>query len=298
MAAAQTCPGPPLTFEPLGPRLWRVPSHAGDGDADNRGQVSNLLVALDGPRLWLLGSGPSAAFGRALACRVRQRFGRAPTDVISPWARPEAVLGATGLGPVRSWAHAEVAAAMRERCPGCVERLKQRLGEAAVDVGSGEARIPERMLHGAAGRLGPWRWWRLDRGPGHPVTVWQFDAVPLLFAPGLLWGDGAPDGRDADLQALLQATEALSTLPDVAAPAPRWLGEQGGPLPPGAAQAHARYWRHLLATVHMALERGDAEGAEPPAALAEPTLGGPRHALNWQRAWRQVEERWLQRSLR
>ena len=125
VAAARPCPGPTLVFEPLGDGLWRIPAEAGEADARNRGRVSNLLLARAGEgreaSLWALGSGPSPAFGRALACQARRRLGLPIRQAISPWTRPEAVLGVAGLDaeaaaagrpPVVHAAHQDVAVAM------------------------------------------------------------------------------------------------------------------------------------------------------------------------------------------
>jgi hypothetical protein len=296
-AAAAACPGPALQMQDLGAGLWWIVA-ASDADADehNRGHVSHLLLGEDGARVWLLGSGPSPAFARRLACQVHQHFGKPITDVISPWPRPELVLGLAGLGRLRSWAHADVAQAMRQRCPGCVARLKTRLGAAAGDLGTGPVRLPQRLLRGEAGRLGPWRWWRLTRSPGYPVTVWQWqpdDAIHVpRYAPGLLWGSGVPDGRDAQLGALAQATAALARAgAPFAAGAVAWLGEQGSMLAADAPQAHSRYWQLLLAAVRAAQARGDVDsGIAPPIeGLSTAQQQDPRHTLNWQRAWRQTE---------
>lgn len=300
--ASTPCPGPALVWQPLEAGLWWLPAAPGDATPGNRGQVSNLLLAQDGARVWLMGSGPSPAFGRALACSVRQQLGLKLTDLVSPWPRPEAVLGASGLGPVRHWGHAEVARALQQRCAHCVQRLRLRLGDAQADLGPDPVRLPTRLLHGPQGRLGPWRWWLLSRGDGYPVTVWQHRAHGLVFAPGLLWGDGAPDGRDADIGTLARATHTLLSLPGAAPTAPpAWLGEQGPLLPPDAAARQARYWVALQAAVAAALEQGEADdAATAPAGAADAGLAPDdlRHALNRQRAWRQAEEAWLQRSLR
>jgi hypothetical protein len=289
-----------LHFEPLAAGLWQVPASEADADAVNRGHITNVLIAQDGSRMWAVGSGPTPAFGRALACQVRARWGRPLSDLISPWPRPEAVLGVAGLGPVRHWAHADVAAAMRSNCPACVPRLRARLGAAAADLGAAPVRVPQHLLRGAMGQLGPWHWWRLSRGPQHPVTVWQFKGSGLVFAAGLLWGSGVPDGRDADVAQLLQSTTALLGQP--LPPGVRWLGEQGAVLPAPAAQEQARYWHLLTQAVGLGLARGDADtGTPPPIAGLQEQAADPRHALNWQRAWRQAEdsgEGWAQRSLR
>lgn len=299
-ARAAPCEGPPPRIDALAPGLWWVPAAPGDASPHNRGQVSNLLLAAEGPRLWLIGSGPSPAFGRALACAVQARWQRRVTDIVTPWARPEAVLGLAAWPGARRWAHAEVAAAMAARCTACVAGLRERLGEAAADLGEDPVRIPDRLLDGAQGRLGPFAWWRLARAEGVPVTVWRHAASGVAFAPGLLWGDAAPDGRDADLARLAQATAALKGLRADAGPARRWLGEQGGPQDARAPRQAAAYWAALQAAVAAGLTRGD-DGQAVPATLpgVSPRLtADPRHALNWQRAWRQSEDRWLQRSLR
>ncbi|MCU7372975.1 hypothetical protein PEC18_19530 [Paucibacter sp. O1-1] len=83
-----------MQLETWAPGLWWLPAQPGEAGVGNRGQVSNLVLAADGAQLWLLGSGPSPAFGRALACQVRRQLGRPVSDLVSPWARPELVLGA------------------------------------------------------------------------------------------------------------------------------------------------------------------------------------------------------------
>jgi hypothetical protein len=286
-----------LDFQALAPGLWLIPAAAGEANEHNRGQVSNLFVAQDGPRVWLIGSGPSARFGQRLACQVRQQLGRPVTDVISAWPHPQAVLGLAGLPRVRSWAHVEVAQAMRKHCPHCVPRLREQLGAAAQDLAGQPIRIPARHVQGASGRLGPWRWWLLHRAPAWPVTVWQFADVPVVLAPGVLWSSGVPDGRDADVRMLAGSTARLMTLtPD---PAPSWLGEQGAPMPSGAAAAQSRYWQLLLQAVEASLQRGQPDhGVPPPISGLEQAGADPRHALNWQRAYRQLEAELLQRSLR
>lgn len=290
-----------VTLQPLADGLWRVPARPGDADAGNRGQVANLLVATAGGRLWLLGSGPTPAFGRRLARTLHARWGERALTVVSPWPHPELVLGVAGLGgDTVHVAHADVARQMAQRCAACVERLRARLGTAAVDLGEGDpVHLPTSLLRGEHGGLGPWRWWRLQRADDVTVTVWQHMASGLVAAPGLLGDGGPPDGRDADLRQLAAATAALATLPGMP-PAHGWIGDQGDVQGIEAARIAAAYWRALQQAVDAALERGD-DGQAVPATLpgiARHVTAHPRHALNWQRAWRQAEDRWLQRSLR
>ena len=275
--------------------LWWVRTERGDADANNRGVVSNVLIVRDGRRVWAVGSGPSPAFGRALGCVVQREVGQAITDVISPWPRPELVLGAAGLPRARHWAHADVAAAMRRQCARCVTRLRQRLGVAAPDLGpaDGRVRLPDRRLHGSSGQLGPLRWWRLQRAPGVPVTVWQVRRSGVLTAHGLLWAGDAPDLRDSRVESMRAAMQQLAV---IARDATTLMGEQGEPAPAGEVDAHRVYWSALDAEVRNAQSRGDDATTVPttlPGVDASRTKG-TAHALNWQRAWRHAEDASLQ----
>lgn len=345
---------PPLpAWQALGGNAWWLAGAAGDASAANRGAISNLLAVLErsdppdapaGDRLWLIGSGPSPVYGRALARSLRCLLGQAPTDVVAPWSRHELVLGQAGLGSVRSWAHTDVIAAMADRCPRCIERLRLRLGEQAADLAAATVDLPAHALAGARGTLGPLRWWRVPRGDT-VLTLWAHPASGVITGHGLLWTDGAPDLRDTDIGAMLSAlevVEAIGTLrfdpavdpapgahpaspakadPHAGPQAWRWLPEQGAlnPLPieagvagnpTGAAAnapltgpiAHATslparhrvYWHALQQAVEQAQAAGTIE-TELPATLpgVDPAwLASPRHALNWQRAWRQAEADW------
>ncbi|BDI04994.1 hypothetical protein [Sphaerotilus microaerophilus] len=315
-AEALPCPGPALRIEAVAPGVWWIPGAAGEANAANRGAISNALAVRDGPRLWLLGSGPTAAHGRALGCRLRRLTGRPVSDVIAPWARPELVLGQAGLRAPRHWAHADVASAMRERCTRCIERLRRRLGEAASDLETAKAPIPQRLLQGAAGRLGPWRWWRLDRGADTAVTVWWLPRAGLASAHGLLWADGAPDLRDSVVSRFAHSLRALGDLErdtllashrtgrmgsagraaDTPTVTLRWLPEQGGWLTAGAPGRELAHVQALQQAVQAAIARGAVEtDPPPPLAAVWPDAPPPdgsdlRQGLNWQRAWREAEQ--------
>jgi hypothetical protein len=282
-------------LQPLAPQVWWRPGEPGDSNAQNRGAISNLLVVADGDRLWLIGSGPSAEQGRALAQQLLCQLGQAPTDVISPWPRPELVLGQGGMPDARSWAHASVAEAMAQRCGVCIERLRLRLNTPADAPAEPPPRLPDRRLQGDQGQLGPFDWWRLERGGDTPVTVWRHRASGIATAHGLLWTDGAPDLRDTHLDDMVAATQALLTLPGAPAPVRLWLPEQGTPAAGDAPAGHLRYWAALEAAVTQAQADGQAETDPAPdlAGIDARLNHGPRHALNWQRAWREVEGRWL-----
>lgn len=298
-----TAPSPAL--QRLGRDLWWLPGLPdADADASNRGRIDNLLIARHGRRLWLLGSGPSAAAGAALDCQLRAQLGRRATDVIAPWPHPELVLGQAGLPRARAWAHADVAQAMAQRCGRCEARLRQRLGAAATDLGDTPVRLPQRLLSGDSGTLGPWRWWRLWRSSGAeatPVTVWWHAPSGIFSAPGLLWGGGTPDLRDTDGPAMASALSTLVALGSTLTAAPtstpalRWLPGQGDLLDADAPQQQLAYGIALGVAVQRAQEAGQEEAA-PPLPLdgvGADLQAGARHTLNWQRRWRELEAAWF-----
>ncbi|OYU73393.1 MAG: hypothetical protein CFE45_37435, partial [Burkholderiales bacterium PBB5] len=235
-----------------------------------------------------------------LACQTRQQLGLDITDVVSPWTRPELVLGVAGLSAAvqaRHWAHASVADAMAEQCAHCMERLRQRLGEAADDLAGQPVALPTRRFTGEQGSLGPFDWWRLPRVDGRWVTLWRSRQAPVWVAHGVLQGSGPPDGRDADLLMLQQATARVLALSADDGAKALFIGEQGPPMGRAEVQRLVAYWQALRAQVAAAIERGDDETAPPPPLPEAAALPGwdlhPWHALNWQRAWRQEENRIL-----
>lgn len=284
--AAPSCDALPL--QPLAPRLWLLPAAGGDSDEANRGQSSHLLVAQEGRRLWVVGTGPTPAFGARLACTLRHRLGvpAGNIDALVPWAHAEVALGTRGLAPRRLWAHAQVAAAMAEQCPNCVDRLRQRLGAAAVDLGDDPVRLPRNLLRGEAGRIGPFDWWVLKRADARVVTVLRHRPSGVMTAPGLLWGDGPPDLRDADVADMQAALERLQTL---GSPLTRWVGDSGSLLSAAGLAAQVDYVRALRAAAREGVEQGLVD-QEPPAST---WATHARHRLNWQRSWRQAEDAWL-----
>jgi hypothetical protein len=287
------CPGPGVALERLSAQVWRVPGGPGEADEANRGAISNLLVVHRGRETWLVGSGPTPAFGRALQCQIRATTGWDVTDVIAPWPRPELVLGATAFPAARLWSLADVAAAMRERCPHCVERMQPRLAGAAADLGERPIRIAEQLLQGQQGALGPFLWWRLSRADATAVTVLRLADQPLWTAHGLLWADAPPDLRDAELAPMAAAYTRLAELAQADGAAARWLPEQGEVMGADAPARHARYLQQLQADVMAALQAGTLETEPPPPPAAEtlPLDDGLRHSLNWQRAWHLLELR-------
>lgn len=281
----------PSRWQRIGANIWL---NQGASDALstplNRGRISNVVFVVDPSenpaRGWLVGSGPDAEAGRALACSVRRDVGHEITDVISPRAQPESVLGVAGLGVVRHWALPEVQAAMGERCERCVKRL-----EAAVEARRplvNQVVLPNQLIEGPL--LGPFNVMPVQVQPGQAVALLHHRASDVWILPGVIWGyDLVPDLREAKITHLQHILDQLTVLnPKTVVP------EQGPAANDTLIERNHRYWQHLLNSLQELWDRGDSQpGAATGLTAAEWDVTGPegrlRDRLNVQRAWQQFE---------
>jgi len=277
-----------VRFIPLSPSVLLVRGAEGDATPANGGATSNLLIVRAGRKVWSLGSGPTAAYAERLGCWLQVRRQWTITDVVAPWGRPELVLGASGLPNARLWAHEAVADYMQTHCDRCAGRLAERL-ERPAGAPVPEPRLPGHVVNGMHGVLGPWKWWLMHRDDESPVLLWRLQGQALWSAPGLLWADGAPDLRDASLVQMQTATAQAIALAAADGATAQWVPEQGDVQDAQAPRRSLDYWRALTDAVRASQQAGALDTAPPPA-LGLPMAGGPRHALNWQRAWRQIEQ--------
>ena len=303
-----------MRWQALGPELWWLEGRAEDASATNRGQVAHLLLARHEGRLWLVGAGPSPRFAQALQQTLRRRWGRGVDELALTLAQPEVVMGAKGYPQARVWTSEGLDRSLRERCGSCAARWKERLGAAAADLGregAGAVRFADRLLVGTEGRWGPWAWraWHVSQRDGLQVhgLLWWHAGAGVGFAPGLVWGASPPDLRDADVRALRRAWPQWAAWAEQqtagepahrpAGPA-RWLGLQGAPVHGEVWSDEApvaRYWQQLDDEAARQVDAGQLMVATPPLDRLWPgasaALDQRRHELNWQRVWRQAEER-------
>lgn len=288
-ASAQALP----VWQSVGAHLWL---HAGASDAlsspANQGRISHVVLVLDAaaspPQGWLVGSGPDAATGRALACSAKQQLGVTVTDLISPRAYPESVLGAAGLPGVRHWALPAVQAAMTERCARCLKRL-----EAAVNAPSplvAQVALPQHRMEGP--QLGPFEVVAVELAPQEAVALLYHRASATWVLPGVVWGLGlVPQLREAQVDALLQVLDRLAQR------APTRLIPEQGAVGGADLLAHNRaYWQRLLDRVNERWHRGDsqagtASGLSHAQALSASQDARQRDQLNAQRVWQQIENK-------
>lgn len=281
----------PSGWQRIGTNIWL---NQGTSDALstplNRGRISNVVFVVDpseNPEQgWLVGSGPDAETGRALACSVRRELGHEITDVISPRAQPESVLGVAGLGVVRHWALPEVRAAMGERCERCVKRL-----EAAVEAQQAlvnQVALPSQLIEQPS--LGPFNVMPVQVQHGQAIALLHHRTSDVWILPGVIWGRGlVPDLREAEVTHLQRILEQLTALnPTTVVP------EQGPAANASLIEKDRRYWQHLLKSLQELWDRGESQpGMASGLTAVEQRATGPegrlRDRLNVQRAWQQFE---------
>lgn len=300
--AAGACAGPlsigPSTspvLEPIGAGVWRVPAARGEPTPANGGATAQLVLAVDHDRLWLVGTGPTPAFGAALACAVERSTGRHVTDVIVTRAAPELAMGNLAFAGARLRALPDVIETMRARCGQCMARSKVRLGAAGESLSDEAIRVPDAAIGVANqthGHIGPFEWLGVERAPGEHLLVLKLTeplAGPFVIAQGLLWAGDVPDLRDTQSVAMLASLRALQAFAGDA----RLLGEQGDIAQPTEIARHIDYIESLQSAVRGHLARGAAQGAagsevDLPAFAALPGYAA-RHPLNVQHVWRELE---------
>jgi hypothetical protein len=290
-AAATECQALPAQawpqLEKISPHLWRVAAARGDSNADNGGLASQLLLAVDGDALWLVGSGPTPDFAQALACAIRQTLGRPVTDVINTRAVPELVMGNSAFPTARLWALPEVISAMQARCLQCLNRLKARIGAAGASLQPDIIRVATQPV--LSQPLGPFEWLEVERAPGERSLVLRHRSDHLVLAQGLLWSGDVPDLLDTRSEAMLASWQALLKF----AGSDALLGEQGGLAQASDLRQHLRYVEQLRALLWAQMQNGQTLIA-PSAAQDLPEFTGlpsykTRHPLNVQRVWAELE---------
>lgn len=290
--------------------LWYLPVPGPaplEAAPENAGWLHHLLLARDdrggtASRWWLVGSGPTPAFGAAVAGSIARRFdGARVTDLVALRATPEAVMGHAAFDSARSWALATVADEMRRRCPVCVERLRERLGAAGASLTPAAVRVPTHLLPGPRVRLGPFEGWAMPRGEDAGSLVLRHPGAGVWLLDGWLWpGGGPPDLREADPMRLASGLATIEArVRRLDGHRARLLGMHGPVAGVAAVGAHRTYLATLQDAVQAAMDRGEAEGTAAagaatamPASEAATVAADPvRHALNWQRMWRALEAR-------
>lgn len=281
------------TWQSVGPNIWLM---QGQPDAlstpSNQGHISNSVFVFDPSNHphqgWLIGSGPDAQTGQALACSVKQSLGFEVTDLVSTRAYPESVLGAAGLPGVRHWALPQVQTAMKERCTHCLNRLEIAVHAPAPLVP--RLSLPDHLIQEP--KLGPFDVQSVEVQPEQSVAMLYHRTSNTWILPGVVWGHGlAPQLRDADTEYLLNILERLALQP-----AANIIPEQGPTGDSGLILKNISYWHRLVERVNERWQKGenqpfDASGFTSFEALNSNAETRLRDLLNAQRVWQAIENK-------
>ncbi|WP_427307061.1 MBL fold metallo-hydrolase [Cupriavidus sp. H39] len=286
-----------VTLSRLQPGVYVARAHNAEALRANAGTVVPSLVHVTRAGVLVVDPGPHAAWGNALLGAIRALTPQPVRWVVNTHAHPEHVLANAafaGLRPRPAFlASAATAALMRQRCADCLDRLTAQLGRAAM---RGTAIVlPEPALR-AGGWLqtGETAWQVQVHAPAHSAsdTVLYAPQLRLLCAGGLAYRERVPEMQEASLQGWRQALRQLGALPadTVVATA---AGTPAQTLVPTLAylDALADGIGAALAAGRDASHAVDAVAAD---AFRQWRHFQARHPLNVQRAWRQLEDLWMQ----
>ncbi|MCO4864961.1 MBL fold metallo-hydrolase [Cupriavidus sp. WGlv3] len=286
-----------VMLDPLQPGVYVARAVNAEATRANAGAVVPSLVHVTRAGVLVADPGPQAVWGRALLGAIRALTAQPVRWVVNTHAHPEHVLANAAFAGLRPrplfLASAATAALMRQRCEDCLARLTAQLGRAALR--GTEIVLPEPALQdGAWLHTGDTAWQVQVHAPAHSAsdTVLYAPQLRLLCAGGLAYRDRVPEMQEASLQGWRQALRQLIALPadTVVATA---TGTPAQTLVPTLAYLDA-----LTDGIGAALAAGRDASQAADAVAAKPFRHWrhfpTRHPLNLQRAWRQLEDAWMQ----
>ena len=286
---------PSRHWQGIVPGVWVWPGAAEDIQPGNQGHVATQVLIAQGRRATLIDPGPGLAHGREVWRSARCELGLEIDRVLNSHAHAENVLGNAAFGPTAGHAAIEASATTRQSMALRCESCRAAIAEAAADPGLARTPIllPAPVLQdGQRWSSDSGDWLTLEFRSAHSESdlAWWNAREQLLVAPSLLYQDRLPELAQGSLQGWIAALQALDRLQPV-----RLVGNR--PMPRAGLAATLDYLCGLERQVLQALESGLSaaealrigQPARPP--LAEPAA---RHDFNLQRAWRELEPRWIQ----
>ncbi len=284
------------------PNVWVWPGDLADAHPGNQGRVSTSVVLLrpgtappgSTPTVTVVDPGPNLKAGQALAQAIRCRWGVSVTQVINTHAHAENVLANGALAPAGSavpvLATATTAQTMAARCPDCLRSLTQAVGaEAMQDT---QIVLPNATLHPGQPLPLTDRTWLVDEArhahTQSDLLLWQPE-LKLLIAGGLVYRQRLPELAQGELLNWVATLDRLA----------RWQPQHVIGTQAGDAQ-DLTHTRHYLCDLASAVWQAMELGLSPSEAH---TIALPRYAawagyaerqsFNAQRAWRELEPRWM-----
>lgn len=284
------------------PHVWVWPGLAADAHPSNQGRVSTSIVLLrpgatphaSDPAVTVVDPGPTLLAGHALAQAIRCRWGVNVAQVINTHAHADNVLANGALAPTGSTtpvlATATTAHTMAERCPDCLHSLTKTLGADAMQ--GTKIVLPNATLHpGHPLPLTDRLWQVAEARNAHTrsdLLLWQPE-LKLLIAGGLVYRERLPELAQGQL------LDWVAALERVAQWGPQYvIGTQAGDAQDIANTRS--YLCELASAVWQAMEQGLSPGEAQTIALPRYAAWAgyaQRQPFNAQRAWRELEPRWM-----
>ncbi len=291
------CPAQPTRhWQRIGTGVWVWPGAAEDINPGNRGHVASQVLIAQDRSATLIDPGPSFAHGieviRSARCELGLEIGR----VLNSHAHAENVLGnAAFVQPegdaVTIEATAATRAAMGQRCEQCRIAIAHATGDpelAATPIVLPEPRVQRSQRWGSDS--GDWLTLEFRSAHSESDLAWWNERGRILIAPGLVYQDRLPELAQGSLLGWVVALRELDRLQPE-----RLVGNR--PTSRSGLAATLRYLCDLERTVIRALESGlsAAEATRLELPAHRPLTGhAERHGFNLQRAWREIEPRWIQ----
>lgn len=296
LASAADCQTRPSRhWQGIAPGVWVWPGAAEDIEPGNRGHVATQVLIAQGRRATLIDPGPGLAHGRQVMRSARCELGLEIDRVLNSHAHAENVLGNAAFGPPAGSAAIEATASTRQSMAQRCESCRRAIADATADPALAQTPIllPAPVLQdGQRWRSDSGDWLTLEFRSAHSESdlAWWNERERLLVAPSLLYQDRLPELAQGSLQGWIAALQALDRLQPE-----RLVGNR--PMARAGLAATLDYLCELERQVLQALESGlsatEAMRLERPARQR---LAGhaERHGFNLQRAWRELEPRWIQ----
>ncbi|WP_354685056.1 MBL fold metallo-hydrolase [Cupriavidus necator] len=285
-----------VALDRLQPGIYVARAANAEAARANAGEVVPSLVHVSGAGVLVVDPGPQPGWGSALLAAIRALTPEPVRWVVNTHAHPENVLANAAFARLRPrpvfLASAANARLMQQRCSACMARMEALLGRAAMRdtaiVLPRPALEPDGWLH-----TGATAWQVMVHPNAHSASDTSLYAphLGLLCAGGLAYRERVPEMQEASLQGWRQALRRLSALParTVVGTAP---GTPAQTLLPTLA-----YFDALAGGIAAALEAGSDASCAQDAVAAQPFRHwrnfATRHPLNVQRAWRELEDRWM-----
>jgi glyoxylase-like metal-dependent hydrolase (beta-lactamase superfamily II) len=284
---------------------WSPPAEAEIAPA-NAGHVLPTSVVLHGGQALLIDPGPSHAHGQRVRRSLACRFGAQVRWIVNTHAHAENVLGNSAFsdrvaaGQTEILATAVTRAGMAQRCPDCLASLTDKAGADAM-VGT-RIVLPTRTLaEGVVLRVGPYRLQvqRIEQGHTEGDLVLWDAQRRLLWTGGLVYGQRVPELAQGSLDGWLAALVRLAALrPRVVVGNVVSVASDANTWPPALTSTRA-YLGELRSGVLNAMDQGlQASDATTVTLPGYSTWAGhaERQGFNAQRAWREMEPVWMERT--